>query len=144
MYFPKLCNQVRSLDHFVFQNSGDFLWGLVYLALGLSYVRVLLDNGVILFIIIKECPQELTYFSTKIHLLCPREVCHPIRMLTLWTDFGVCPMWSVLQQRWWHGKLQRNPKVLATAVISLQIDLIFCAPTGINFFPFDIIFLQNW
>ena len=23
---PKLCNQVRSLDHFVVQNSGDFLW----------------------------------------------------------------------------------------------------------------------
>ena len=22
---PKLCNQVRSLDHFVVQNSGDFL-----------------------------------------------------------------------------------------------------------------------
>ena len=52
-------------------------------------------------------------------------------------------MWSVLQQRWWHGKLQRNPKVLATAVISLQIDLIFCAPTGINFFPLDIYFFAK-
>jgi len=43
-------------------------------------------------------------------------------------------MWAILHQRWWHGKLQRNPKLLATAVISLLIDLIFSAQQASNFF----------
>ena len=98
----------------------------------------------------KNVHENLPKVSARIHLFCPRKKSHlsmrslpnllECRLYEQILEF-TCSMWPVLQQRWWHGKLQRNPKVLATAVISLQIDLIFCAPTGINFFPLDIIFL---
>ena len=35
-------------------------------------------------------------------------------------------MWPVLQQRWWHGKLQRNPKVLATGYITSNWPDFLC------------------
>ena len=56
------------------------------------WIRLLLDNGVTVFITINESVHENSpKISTKIHLLFPREVCHPIFSLFLDT---LIPTWG--------------------------------------------------